>query len=84
LVVVGVGWHSGQPVHQRVDALSFGGMAVAQCCPRSSGEPVGGLGSAAFTEREQGVGEYRCECCERLIIVGGTSFHGLIVFTALL
>jgi len=81
LVLVGVGWHSGQPVHQRIDALSFGGIAVAQRRPRPSGEPVGGLGPAAFTQREQGIREHWRDCLERVIVVGRMDSHGLVVFT---
>jgi hypothetical protein len=81
LVVVGVGWHPGQPVYQRVDALSFGGMAVAQRRPRPSGEPVGGLGPAAFAERAQRIGEHWRDCLERVIVVGRMDSHGLVVFT---
>jgi hypothetical protein len=81
LVVGRVGWHSGQPVHQRVDALSFGGMAVAQRRPRPSGEPVGGLGPAAPTQHAQGIDEHGRDCLERVIVVGRMDSHGLVVFT---
>jgi hypothetical protein len=68
-------------VHQRVDALSFGWMAVAQRRPRPSGKPVSRLGLAAFTQRAQRVGEHRRDCFERLIVVGRMDCHGLVVFT---
>ena len=57
-------------------------MAVAQRRPRPSGEPVGGLGPAAFAQREQGIGEHWRDCLERAIVVGRMDYHGSLFLQA--
>jgi hypothetical protein len=82
LVVVGVGWHPGQLVHQGIDALRLRRVRAAQRRPCLSGKPVGGLGLAAGAQGTQRSDEHAREQLELIaIVIGRTSCHTPIVFT---